>query len=121
MYGLQTLCCMTYGMHVPHMACIRKLCVVLHMHAMWDMHLQAMINVLQSNEPQNSQALKVELAGIQSVLGIESGGADALIALSLLCGGDYAIMGAEHVGSKSALKLLQHLLQDTEVTTLWAN
>ena len=102
---------------MPCVAGIHKLCVVWHMHAVWDMHVQA-IGVLQTNDPQNSEALKVELAGIQRVLGIESGGADALIALSLLCGGDYAIKGAEHVGSKSALKLLQHLLQDQEVIAL---
>ncbi|DBB04272.1 TPA: hypothetical protein ACH3X1_012770 [Trebouxia sp. C0004] len=66
---------------------------------------------LQSNDPQNSEVLKVELAGIQSLLGIEAGGPDALVALSLLCGGDYAIKGAEHVGSRRAIRLVQHLLQ----------
>ena len=49
------------------------------------------------------------------MLGITHGGADALIALSLLCGGDYAIKGAEHVGSRSAVRLVQHLLQDCQV------
>ncbi|KAA6428448.1 MAG: flap endonuclease GEN protein 1 [Trebouxia sp. A1-2] len=66
---------------------------------------------LQSNQPQNSEVLKVELAGIQSMLGIEAGGPDALVALSLLCGGDYAVKGAEHVGSRQAIRLVHHLLQ----------
>ena len=60
----------------------------------------------------------MELAGIQYMLGIESGGADALIALSLLCGGDYAIKGAEHVGSKSALRLLQYLLKGQKAVSV---
>ena len=38
-----------------------------------------------------------------------------MVALSLLCGGDYAIKGAEHVGSRQAVKLLQHLLQGRQV------
>lgn len=70
---------------------------------------------LQTNEPHNTEAVKVELAGVQSMLGIQSGGADALVALSLLCGGDYAIKGAEHVGSRSAVKLLQYLLEPHQV------
>jgi len=71
--------------------------------------------LLQSNEPQNSEVLKVELAGIQSMLGIEAGGPDALVALSLLCGGDYAVKGAEHVGSRQAFRLVHHLLQGCQV------
>lgn len=71
--------------------------------------------LLQSNEPQNSEVLKVELAGIQSMLGIEAGGPDALVALSLLCGGDYAVKGAEHVGSRQAIRLVYHLLQGCQV------
>ena len=59
--------------------------------------------------------MKVELMGIQRMLGIRSGGPDALVALSLLCGGDYAVKGAEHVGSRQAIRLLQHLLQDCQV------
>ena len=73
---------------------------------------------LQSGEPQNSEIAKVELEWIQKMLGITSGGADALIALSLLCGGDYAIKGAEHVGSRSAIRLVQHLLHDCQVGPL---
>ncbi|KAL0048711.1 hypothetical protein WJX82_009391 [Trebouxia sp. C0006] len=69
---------------------------------------------LQSNDPQNSEVLKLELAGIQSMLGIEAGGPDALVALSLLCGGDYAVKGAEHVGSRQAIRLVCHLLQDCQ-------
>lgn len=71
--------------------------------------------LLQSNEPHNSEVMKVELMGIQRMLGIRSGGPDALVALSLLCGGDYAVRGAEHVGSRQAIRLLQHLLQDCQV------
>lgn len=73
---------------------------------------------MQSQDPQSSEVLKVKLEGeqsVQSMLGIKSGGADALTALSLLCGGDYAIKGAEHVGSKSAVRMLQHLLQGQQV------
>ena len=60
----------------------------------------------------------MELAWVQHMLGIHSGGADALIALSLLSGGDYAIKGAEHVGARSAVRLVQHLLQDCQVHCL---
>lgn len=52
------------------------------------------------------------------MLGINSGGADALIALSLLSGGDYAIKGAQHVGARSAIRLVQHLLQACQVHCL---
>ena len=76
--------------------------------------------LLQSNEPQNSEVLKVELAGIQSMLGIGAGGPDALVALSLLCGGDYAVKGAEHVGSRQAIRLVYHLLQGCQVLS-WFN
>ncbi|KAL3141843.1 hypothetical protein ABBQ32_004509 [Trebouxia sp. C0010 RCD-2024] len=69
---------------------------------------------LQSGDPQNSEIAKVELAWVQQMLGIQSGGADALIALSLLSGGDYAVKGAEHVGARSAVRLVQHLLQDCQ-------
>lgn len=75
-------------------------------------------DVTQSQDPQNSELLKVLLEGeqsVQSMLGIQSGGADALTALSLLCGGDYAIKGAENVGSKHAVRMLQHLLQGHQV------
>ncbi len=73
--------------------------------------------LLQSTDPQNSEVLKVELAGIQSMLGIEAGGADALVALSLLCGGDYAVKGAEHVGSRQAIRLVRHLLEGCQVVS----
>lgn len=51
------------------------------------------------------------------MLGIRAGGADALIALSLLSGGDYAVKGAQHVGARSAVRLVQHLLQGSQVHT----
>lgn len=81
---------------------------------------------MQTQDPQNTEVLKVCMSGehsVQSMLGIKGGGADALAALSLLCGGDYAIKGAEHVGSRAAVNLVQHLLQGCEVRhcvlTLW--
>ena len=77
--------------------------------------------MLQSQDPHNTEVLKVQLKGkqsVQSMLGIQNGGADALTALSLLCGGDYAIKGAENVGSKQAVRLLQHLLKGHQVTCL---
>ena len=77
--------------------------------------------LLQSNDPQNSEVLKVELAGVQSMLGIEAGGPDALVALSLLCGGDYAVKGAEHVGSRQAIRLVCHLLQDCQVLSRFSS
>lgn len=76
---------------------------------------------LQSQDPQNSEVLKVNLVGeqsVQSMLGIQTGGADALTALSLLCGGDYAIKGAENVGSKQAVRMLQHLLEGHQVSAV---
>lgn len=57
----------------------------------------------------------MELAWVQQMLGIGAGGADALIALSLLSGGDYAVKGAQQVGARSAVKLVQHLLQGSQV------
>lgn len=68
-------------------------------------------------QPSACKCTFVYMHKIRSLLGLASGGQEALAAVASLCGCDYDQQGTSTVGAKKALGVVQHLLRTRGYTT----
>ncbi|KAK9813940.1 hypothetical protein WJX73_005755 [Symbiochloris irregularis] len=66
---------------------------------------------LQTMVTKQSEVVRVDMEGIRGRLGLRTGGAEALLALALITGGDYDASGLDSVGKTGALRIIRHLLK----------
>jgi hypothetical protein len=69
----------------------------------------------QTRDPRASKLVRCCMYDVRRVLGINSGGDAALMAVAHLAGGDYDMGGAENVGEALALGAVRQLLAGSEV------
>ena len=59
--------------------------------------------------------MRVDLPSIRQHLGLATGGAEAMLALALITGGDYDVTGLPNVGPGGAMHVIRHLLKGYQV------
>jgi hypothetical protein len=70
----------------------------------------------QMDDARKTQLSLCKLSAVQGLLGLSSGGHQALLAVAQLAGGDYDVAGAERVGDTLAITAVKTLLEGQEVT-----
>lgn len=67
------------------------------------------------DDARKTQLSLCKLSAVQGMLGLGSGGHQALLAVAQLAGGDYDVAGAERVGDTLAITAVKTLLEGQEV------
>lgn len=65
-----------------------------------------------------SELMRVDMDAIRARFDLLRGGAEALLAMALITGGDYDASGLDSVGKTGALLIIRHLLKGREVSRL---